>query len=79
MKFNINDMATVTLTAKGAFYLSKACSGLTLYNEGEVFTTELWYMMQIFGPYIHFGGKDQMFVKNNISIVKAFEIESIED
>jgi len=47
MNYNINDMATVTLTASGAFYLNKDSHGLKLYEEGEVFTTELWYMMQM--------------------------------
>lgn len=79
-KYNINDQVTVELTPKGLevllsdskkYHVTNPCcelpppppAGLT----GNKFTTELWNLMQIFGPKTYMGGH-QFFVRNVIDI-----------
>lgn len=67
MKFNINNIASVTLTEKGkVIYLSKRYTDRPLKG-GKVLKTELWYIMNIFGEYVHMGA-DPVFENNIIDI-----------
>ena len=68
MNYNINNMATVILTESGACKLNDHTYPNSYHEAGTTYTTELWYMMKIFGPFIHYGGVNQMFLNNNISI-----------
>jgi hypothetical protein len=76
--YNINDMATVTLTVEGvnvlkqyyvAFSVCKKSPISGFNQKTRLYKTELWNIMGIFGKELYMGGK-QMFVKNNISIQK---------
>lgn len=54
MKININASARVTLTAQGAFHVTKQYKqwGYTFagpFKEGDVFEAQLWELMKIFG------------------------------
>jgi hypothetical protein len=70
-KYNINDMVTVTLTEKGLEHLASSRAAVNGYppglTGGRVYKTELWHLMQTFGPKTYMGGP-QYFVDNNIRI-----------
>lgn len=62
MKFNINSMVRVTLTAQGAEILERELGKLpnqlrpdTRYKEGSVHKDQMWVLMQTFGPHLCMG------------------------
>ena len=67
---NINDMARVTLTAKGMATWAKWHSDLGVDPPAysQALRIELWRIMQVFGPEIHMGMIGTHFVNNRIEI-----------
>jgi regulator of replication initiation timing len=70
--FNINRRATVILTKAGAEVVNVAYKSLVpitcvWYNEGNVYSTELWNLMEVFGKSLYNGGPT-LFLKNEIQI-----------
>ena len=64
LEININWDTTVTLTEEGAKVLSDFDG--KRHKEGEIYHTELWYLMYIFAPHFHMGG--QTFKRNKLII-----------
>ena len=74
IQYNINDTAEVVLTKKGAQILNESDERPIFmhthngpYSEGEVFSSELWNIMHIFGSHLY-NGCEIPFVSNNIII-----------
>ena len=71
MKVNINAMCNVELTKEGIEYLRR--TDLTRYEisvnkETNILRTELWDIMNIFGPIMYMGQMTPLFKKNMIDI-----------
>jgi len=76
---NLNDRATVTLTAEGAAaanaHYDKVFANLPAraqsvkphYHEGATLSTELWHLMQVFGKSLLVGGPN-LFKDNRVAI-----------
>jgi len=70
-KININDYARVRLTSHGEKILGEGTEREYHYNEHtKVFETELWTIMEIFGPHI-WHGSEQCFEHNEITIIET--------
>lgn len=74
MRININASVRVTLTAQGAFQVTKQYKqwGYTFtgpFKEGDVFEVQLWELMKIFGPAL-FNGCLVPFEANVIEVVE---------
>lgn len=73
INLNVNERVRVELTLEGIKILSNNNSSYLMdssfsYNKDtEVLTTELWNIMNIFGPYMYIGSKP-LFKNNNIKI-----------
>jgi hypothetical protein len=69
--YNINNTVMVELTSKGLETLKDYWSGYNNQSipglKANVFTTEIWNLMNIFGSKIYMGGA-QFFEKNIITI-----------
>ena len=58
LEINLNDTVTVNLSERGAGILNKYFKQFYMqenYKAGDVFKTQLWDLMSIFGPYMVMG------------------------
>lgn len=78
MKINMNDQATVTLTAYGARVWNARYDGIDIPAEhlpeavvaGQQIKTQLWDLMHVFGPGIHMGMQEVPFLQNEIEVLR---------
>lgn len=77
MILNLNSEVTVTLTKYGAkiynkyykkFYTSSPSFECDAVEEGFVYKTELWHLMQIYGEWLYNGNPDIPFKENKLEI-----------
>lgn len=58
LEVNLNDTITVNLSERGARILNEYFNQFDIvknYKEGDIFKTQLWDLMNIFGPYMVMG------------------------
>lgn len=73
-QLNINDYVRVHLTEYGEKILKKYNYVAFQYNYNErtkILETELWTIMNTFGPYFSMGNNDMLFVNNQITIIEG--------
>jgi hypothetical protein len=78
MQLNMNDQVRVTLTTYGAQVWNARYDGINIPAEhlpapcapGDEVKTQLWDLMQVFGPGIHMGMSEVPFLKNEIEVTK---------
>lgn len=72
MIYNINAMVEVKLTEHGKTILLNYYPDLLSYNsrlENDIYRTELWSIMQIFGESMYMGNNSLPFVNNEIKFL----------
>ena len=68
--FNINCLATVTLTPEGKQILKshfKNYPALAKINDKNEYSAPLWRLFSVFGSHLHMGAK-QLFKENDITL-----------
>lgn len=77
---NVNDKVQVTLTEEGRLIWNQHYEGYKILQlqvePGGSLKTELWKLMEVFGPHVRMGGP-QHFVRNEIRVVGPIEHDGI--
>lgn len=75
MQVNINTPCTIVLTEAGAKVWNRAFDVIPFANRpvpkvaGDTVKTQLWCVMEIFGPHTYLGMREPLFQGNNLDIL----------